>query len=454
MGNFIYRLILLFGQLFRRCSLQAVVASIANLYRWKILCTNGGDCVKCRPAIYSAGFVLLLLLLFSGCNANRQTVTTNETLATEASAPAFEKTPAASSDEMEDESSEAGKLPANDASGEATGAATVPASRASSDVEAEMRLAVVGDIMLARGVGSTIAAHGVNYPFAAVAERLRLADYTFANLEAPFGTRGHPIPGKQIWFRADPASLSGMVNAGIDGVTLANNHILDYDTENFLETLDLLEEYGIDYVGGGRDLKEARNPLIVSVNGMTIAFLAYSEFADIFWDWNYPRSFAATPEIPGVAPIREETLGEDIERARALADLVIVAYHWGDENVNVPNAEQVRLGRKTIDLGAGIVLGFHPHALQGIEAYNGGLIAYSLGNFVMDQKKAIQRESMILELTLTPQGVMEYEVIPVMIENNQPRILDGEQADWLLAKIEQISKQIPGDAKEIASQID
>src|SRR5690606_29683844 len=141
----------------------------------------------------------------------------------------------------------------------------------------------------------------------------------------------------------------------------------------------LLEEHNIDVVGGGRDLQEARAPLVVDVNGVKLAFLAYSQFADIFWDLNYPRSFSADSDLPGVAPIREETLGDDIAEAKKIVDLVAIAYHWGDEYVNMPNEEQKRLGRKSIELGADIVLGFHPHAVQGIELYKGGFIAYSLG---------------------------------------------------------------------------
>lgn len=317
-----------------------------------------------------------------------------------------------------------------------------PAAPPQPGPEPEGTLAVVGDVMLARGVATAIARQGVDYPFAAVAERLRAADYTFANLESPLGVKGKPIPGKGIWFRAPPESVRGLLQAGIDGVTLANNHILDYDTENFLETLGILREHGIGIVGGGEDLETARRPLVARVGGVRVAFLGYSQFADIFWDWGYRRPFAATDSRPGVAPVREETLAEDIARARERADVVAVAYHWGDEYVNYPNPEQRRLARKTIDLGADLVLGFHPHAVQGIERYREGLIAYSLGNFVMDQKRPVTRESMILEIRLTPEGISGYEVVPVMIDDAQPRILEGDEARALLDKIDRISEPL------------
>lgn len=305
-------------------------------------------------------------------------------------------------------------------------------------------LAVIGDVMLARGVGTAIEQNGLDYPFALTAERLLSADIVFANLESPLGVKGEPLPRKGIWFRARPETVACLKQAGIDAVTLANNHILDYDTDNFLETLEILEGAGIAYTGGGRDPAEARRPLVLEAGGVRVAFLGYSQFADIFWDWNYRRSFLATDDLPGVAPIREDYLAEDIARAADEADVVAVAYHWGDEYVNHPNEEQVRLAHRTIDLGADLVLGFHPHALQGIERYKDGLIAYSLGNFVMDQVRPVTTESMILEVELTPEGLVDYQVVPVRIERGQPRILKGEEARSLLDKIERISAGLGG----------
>lgn len=335
------------------------------------------------------------------------------------------------------------------ASGQASTQAPAPAP-APGPARDTITLAVVGDIMLARGVGSAIARHGTAYPFAATAGRLRAADYTFANLESPLGVRGTPIPKKGIWFRARPEAVEGLRFAGIDGVTVANNHILDYDVDNFLETLSILRKNGLGIAGGGEDLAAARRPLVAEVYGVKVAFLGYSQFADIFWDWNDQRPFAATATRPGVAPIREDALAEDIARARKDADVVAVAYHWGEEYVNAPGEEQKRLARRTIDLGADLVLGFHPHAVQGVERYKGGLIAYSLGNFVMDQKRPVTMESMILEVRLSKNGVEGYQVVPVMITDAQPRVLDGEAARQLMDKIERISAGLgpqPGPAQ-------
>ncbi|MFB5083514.1 CapA family protein [Symbiobacterium thermophilum] len=301
-------------------------------------------------------------------------------------------------------------------------------------------LSVVGDMMLARGVARAMRENGTLYPVEKVREHLAAADLAFANLESPIGVKGRPLPGKQIWFRAEPEAVEVLRAAGLDGVTVANNHILDYDEENFLETLDLLAEAGIPWAGGGRDLAEARRPLVLEARGVRIAFLGYSEFADLFFDWDYPRSFAATEDRPGVPAIREDWLAEDIRAAREVADVVAVALHWGVEFVNSPTEEQRRLARYIVDQGADLVLGSHPHAIQGFEIYNGGFIAYSLGNFIMDRQDTdLARESMILDFLIGPDGVKQVEVHPVWIEAEQPSIMQGEEAARLRQKMQEIS---------------
>ncbi|HWI61787.1 MAG TPA: CapA family protein [Symbiobacteriaceae bacterium] len=301
-------------------------------------------------------------------------------------------------------------------------------------------LTVAGDFMLARGVARAMRENGTLYPVAAVKEHLSKADLTFVNLESPIGVKGTALPGKQIWFRAPPEAMENLKATGVDGVTVANNHILDYDTENFLETLDSLKQAGIKYVGGGRNISEARKPMVLEAKGVKIAFLGYSQFADLFFDWNYPRSFSATDTLPGVPRIQEDWLAEDIKAAKALAPIVAVAYHWGDEFQNYPNDEQKRLAHKTVDLGADLVLGYHPHAIQGFEIYNGKFIAYSTGNFIMDRQDTdLARESMILDFTLSPGKVRAVNVLPVWIKAEQPYIMTGAEGETLLQKMRTIS---------------
>ncbi len=303
-----------------------------------------------------------------------------------------------------------------------------------------VRVSIVGDIMLARGVNSAMQRHGQYYPIEKVRDHLASADLAFANLEAPIGVTGRPLPGKQIWFRSAPESVNLLTSLGLDGLTIANNHIMDYDTENFLETLETLDKARLPYVGGGRDLVAARKPMVLEAKGVKVAFLGYSQFADLFFDWDYRKSFAAGEQTPGVAKIDDEWLVEDIKKARSQADVVIATFHWGEEFQNYPTNEQRRLARLSIDLGADAVIGYHPHAIQGFEIYKDKFIAYSTGNFIMDRQDTdLARESMILDLFAAKDGLKSVLVHPVWIAAEQPYILTGPEAQGLMNKMRKIS---------------
>lgn len=330
----------------------------------------------------------------------------------------------------------------------------------------EVSLAAAGDVMLSRNVGKAIDENGLEWPFGLVGERLGEADVTYCNLESPLGTSGEPLPGKGIWFRASPKTVTCLTGAGIDVVSLANNHILDYDSPCLLETIDILDSHGIAHAGAGEDMAAARAPAIVEVPVRTglldprapagdgvfrVAFLSYTEFAkpDLFWDVTYRRTFLAGEGVPGCAPLDMSMVAEDVPAALEVADFVVVCYHWGMENEPYPLRYDPKndldsIARRTIDLGAGLVLGTHPHAVQGLEVYRGGVIAYSLGNFVMDQKRDTQKEGLVLEVRLGPTGVLSARLLPVWIDTTRPRFLEGDEAKGLLEKVEVISRPFRG----------
>jgi poly-gamma-glutamate synthesis protein (capsule biosynthesis protein) len=318
-------------------------------------------------------------------------------------------------------------------------------------VEKTISLAAVGDIMLSRGIAGYMREFGVEYPVSLVESLLSSRDLTFANLESPMGVTGKPLPGKMIWFRAEPRAVECLARAGVDIVTLANNHTMDYGPENLLETMAILDSKGISHTGAGRDIAESRRPAILERKGIKVAFLGYNEFADasLYWDAKNPRTLLAGPGTPGTAPIDMGMIAEDVARAKDEADVVVVSFHWGQEYVNHPRAyfdrDLRQIARGTIDLGADLVLGFHPHAVQGIEIYRNKPIAYSLGNFIMDQERPIARESMIALFDLSRDGVEYMEVIPAMIEKGRPRPLDGADARALLQKLRSISRDLQSD---------
>lgn len=291
----------------------------------------------------------------------------------------------------------------------------------------------VGDIMLNRDVEKVGLQRGWEYIFTEVAPVIQGADLAFANLESPIGDEGHFIN----MFQAPAAAMQGVAFAGFDVVSLANNHTLDYHIEGMYETMRLLREFGIDWVGAGANIQEARKPLIREIGGVKLGFLSYTEMW--FVHAREPISWQATDEEPGVAPAELELIVEDVENLRDLVDVVIVSVHWGKEYVHEPTNEQRALARAAVDAGADLVLGHHPHVLQGIEFYNGGVIAYSLGNFVFDLPLARTWETMLLEFTLAPSGILDMKIIPAYIFGVQPQILTGSHRDAVYRQIRHYS---------------
>lgn len=264
----------------------------------------------------------------------------------------------------------------------------------------EVRVVVVGDIMLARTPGDAVA-RGED-PFAGVADLLRDADLTLGNLECVIATVGQRVP-KAYNFRCDPRNVPLLVGY-FDAVSVANNHSGDFGKEAFAEQLSLLKAGGLPYFGGGMNLAEAHSPLILERNGLKVAVLGYNEVE--------LRSYEAAPDTPGLAWSVDEQVQADIRTARDQADLVIVYPHWGLEYHAEPSERQRALARAMIDAGADLVVGAHPHVTQTVEYYKDKLIVYSLGNFVFDDFLDVpeslnepSRTSWVLQITLSGEGV-------------------------------------------------
>ncbi len=306
-----------------------------------------------------------------------------------------------------------------------------------------VKIAAVGDIMLSRRVGRLMADEGVMYPWEKISGKLQSADLVFGNLESPVSSRGEPLPGKGIWFRAAPETVKGLKKAGFHVLSVANNHILDFKEPAFLDTLDLLRQEGLHPVGGGSNLAEARSPVVVERHGLKIAFLAYSEMADIYWSRSEPRSLSATEKLCGIAPAHKEIILEDIEEAKSKADHVVVSMHWGEEYKDTPTEKQRLLAHDMIDKGADIIIGHHPHVLQGLEVYKNGVIAYSLGNFVFDQYWAgYTQEALLVEFDISALGCTGVEVWPIVLPSSQPRLAKGQEAAPILNKTRLLSSEL------------
>lgn len=300
----------------------------------------------------------------------------------------------------------------------------------------KITLSAVGDIMLAGSGAATYARAGYHYPFAATSHELLRADIAMGNLEAPLATGGTEFTGKKFRFRVNPKAAKALKSAGFSVLTLANNHIMDYGPEGMRETLATLKSQGISHAGAGENIEEARRPALLERKGVNVAFLSYS--------LTQPLEFFADADRPGTAPGWSRFFREDIRRARSAADYVVVSFHWGEERAAHPRPYQVEAARRAVDAGADLVIGHHPHVLQGVERYRGGVILYSLGNFAFGSLSRHAESSVMARIVLDG-GVREVEIIPLNVKNSevrfQPAILKGKRGRTVISRLNELSRQ-------------
>lgn len=283
---------------------------------------------------------------------------------------------------------------------------------------APIRLLFVGDIMLDRLVRKkikTIGAGDYRFPFLKIRDYLNSFDAVIGNLEGPIAGSGKRV-GSQYSFRMEAAAIDGLVAANIKAVNLANNHIWDYSSLAFKETLKHLDQAGIKYFGGGLNETEAYSATVLELAGTKIGLLGFSQLLP---------HLEAKGDRPGIA-VLGQTLSRQglkgqvgkferaITEARQSVDVLIVSFHWGDEYTAQPNEFQKQWGRRAIDLGADLVVGHHPHVIQSFDKLKAGLagtedkyIFYSLGNFIFDQDFSDE--------TMTA-GLLEVEIVAKKIK--------------------------------------
>ena len=239
---------------------------------------------------------------------------------------------------------------------------------------AKMRLVAVGDIALNGGYEELARQGRAQEVLSGVAPLLRKGDLVLGNLEGPLTERPPVSPPWRHCMRGHPSYASVLRAAGFNILNLANNHIMDYGWDAVAETIERATAAGIQVFGAGKDLATARQPLQVAVNGLRVSFLGYCGVV-------VRNPLYADANRPGVAPARRPEIMEDIAAARGTCDLLVVCMHWGQEHVGYPSPANRRLARDMIAAGASLIIGHHPHVLQGVELLPGGLVAYSLGNF-------------------------------------------------------------------------
>lgn len=314
-----------------------------------------------------------------------------------------------------------------------------------------IRVGVVGDIVPGRNVNNKMVAFGdYTHPFRKVAAELRSYDVMIANLEGNLSnTIAPPEDAHTFSFVSSPQMVDGFTLAGIDAVTLANNHSMwnseGWGAQGLLDTIDALQGGGIPHFGAGSNLAEARAPWVADVGGKSLAFIGIdgvtaNEEARDFGATVYLSELGntgyagATDDSPGTNPYISDQFMGDIESLAGQYDIVIPYFHFGIEYFAVPPAWAREGAKAAIDAGATMVVTNHPHVIQGMQVYNGKPIVYSVGNFIFDQMFSVEvREGNILEIVLRDDKVVGLRVRGVEIEDfNQPRLMTaGEHASQM-----------------------
>lgn len=306
--------------------------------------------------------------------------------------------------------------------------------------EFSVSFTTTGDLIFWREVAEYIDMNGGASAMAGIADLIDDADVTIANLESPLSNDDSvPLPEKDVYIIGRPEALEGMINAGIDVVSLANNHIMDYSGPALQDTLDALDGAGILHAGAGMTEKDADAVLELEVNGASIAFISWTDIV--------PNNFIAFGDAPGAASARlnMDSARSRIREAKETHDIVIVAIHWGIEYQDYISDEIQRTpAHQFVEAGADIVLGNHPHVPEGIEFYQGSLIAYAHGNcvFRQDPAKGYTHESYIMDFTVTQDGISDLVVTPLYLSDEYgiPGLAQGDQAQSTLVRLEEISE--------------
>lgn len=296
------------------------------------------------------------------------------------------------------------------------------------------RMIAGGDVMLGRALRCELVQRGAAYPFELIRPVLESADLRFANLECVLPESGKEVQPSSFDMWAPWESAVGLAAVPFDVLSLANNHILDHGDAAARATVAFCRRHGLTPVGFGESPREARCPEIVERAGLRLAFLAYADDA----------VGLARQRHPGPAYLDPAAMCVEISAARALADVVVVSLHADLEYVHYPAPWRVSLCRRLVEAGATLVLGHHPHVAQGLELYQDGLIAYSLGNLVYDvtvrpvmvAALPATAQSFLLEVDLAPGRVVAHRLHPYQIDEvHRPVPLLEEEAVRLKAAI-------------------
>ncbi len=318
-----------------------------------------------------------------------------------------------------------------------------------------VRLLFLGDVMLGRLVNDLLRRVDADYPWGDTRMLFRSADWRVCNLECVISDSGRPWSRtpKAFHFRSDAKNVAVLKAAGIDTVSIANNHVLDFEYDAMREMLAILDRTGIRRAGAGADFAEAARPATSNIRGTCVGLVAFTD--------NEPQ-WEAGPHSPGVfyLPIdasdeRAARLFETVRETRKHVDLLVVSAHWGPNWGYEPLAGHVRFGHALIDAGADIIFGHSGHVFQGVELYKGRPIMYCAGDFVDDYAvDEVERndESFIFMLDMDGARMSRMILRPTVIADCQARLAQGEQATAIALKMARLCERLGTAARWLEAQ--
>ena len=288
-----------------------------------------------------------------------------------------------------------------------------------------------GDVLIKASTESIYKNNGVTGLVSEeILAEMQNADIMMVNHEFQFSTRGEPMEDKQFTFQTDPKNVQILLDLGIDIVSLANNHSLDFGQDALQDTFVTLDEAGILYAGAGDSKERAEELQVIEVNGKKFGFLAATRVIPVAgWDVRNKQ--------PGLFTTYDDTrLVERIRESKEECDFLAVYVHWGIEREEYPEEYQNVIAKHCVEAGADVIIGAHPHVLQGIEFIEGKPIFYSLGNYIFNNSTP---KTMLVKVLIKSDDTVEYSLIPAFATNGQTQAMEGAEAEEIYTYMNEIS---------------